>query len=185
MKKINSKNLISKKWAGGTTKELFIYPKSSKYELRNFDFRISSATVELEESDFTFLPKYHRILMVLEGSLDIIHKNHHSIHLDEFDIDEFNGAWETKSKGKVTDFNLMTSSKCSGKVCCKKINEKEIIYRNNDEILVYYCFKGNGEINDIMINQGDVIIFELNDENLIEIMSFGYDMVLIESIIKC
>ncbi len=39
-------------WSGGTTTELFIYPEVAEYSERNFDFRISTATVEVEESNF-------------------------------------------------------------------------------------------------------------------------------------
>ena len=54
-------------WSGGSTTELFIYPPTSNYESRNFDFRISSATVEIEQSNFTKLPEISRQLMVLKG----------------------------------------------------------------------------------------------------------------------
>ena len=56
-------------WTGGQTKELAIYPPKSKYLDRNFIWRLSSATVETEESDFSKLPDYDRVLMVLEGEV--------------------------------------------------------------------------------------------------------------------
>ena len=43
-------------WSGGTTTEIFIWPEDADYAARRFAVRISSATVELEESDFTALP---------------------------------------------------------------------------------------------------------------------------------
>ncbi|MEA1974727.1 MAG: HutD family protein [Bacillota bacterium] len=183
MKKIESKDLYNKKWSGGMTKELFIYPEKSNYNLRDFDFRISSATIEVEESQFTSLPKYNRILMVLKGSLDIIHKDQYQIHLNEFDIDKFSGAWETKSYGKVTDFNLMTSSKCYGNIKYMKINKKTISIKNDCEILVYYCYNGKGSINNVSINTGDIMVFDLNDQFNIEIISNSNSLVLIKSTI--
>ena len=57
------------KWSGGLTTELFIYPEGSAYSERNFDFRLSTATVEIETSVFTPLPHVQRTLMVLELSL--------------------------------------------------------------------------------------------------------------------
>lgn len=40
-------------WSGGKTTQLFIYPENSEYAKRNFLFRISSATVDCERSEFT------------------------------------------------------------------------------------------------------------------------------------
>lgn len=43
-------------WSGGTTTQLAIYPEDADYGKRNFTWRLSSATVEAEESVFTSLP---------------------------------------------------------------------------------------------------------------------------------
>jgi uncharacterized protein len=43
------------KWSGGETREYVIYPGVSNVADRNFDIRISSATVELESSTFFFI----------------------------------------------------------------------------------------------------------------------------------
>ena len=45
-------------WSGGTTTELFLYPEGGSYAARDFLFRISSATVDLEESDFQRCPAW-------------------------------------------------------------------------------------------------------------------------------
>ena len=39
-------------WSGGRTTEIYIAPEGALYAERNFLFRISTAEVELEESDF-------------------------------------------------------------------------------------------------------------------------------------
>ena len=54
-------------WAGGATTQLYIYPEHADYSRRDFIFRLSSATVECERSEFTSLPEVDRILMVLRG----------------------------------------------------------------------------------------------------------------------
>ena len=46
-------NYSVSEWSGGKTKELAIYPPKCRYADRDFIFRLSSATVELDESDFT------------------------------------------------------------------------------------------------------------------------------------
>jgi environmental stress-induced protein Ves len=38
------------KWSGGETTELFISPEGSSYKKRDFDFRLSTATVEVNQS---------------------------------------------------------------------------------------------------------------------------------------
>lgn len=94
-------------WSGGSTKELAIFPKKSKYSDRNFIWRLSSATVETEESTFTKLPDYDRVLMVLSGEVVLSYEGERVSRMKELEQDRFDGAWKTKSFGKITDFNLM------------------------------------------------------------------------------
>ena len=49
------------RWTGGETREMAIWPAGSQYLERNFIWRLSSATVEQEESDFSSLPDYDRV----------------------------------------------------------------------------------------------------------------------------
>lgn len=101
------KDFMTSKWAGGATTELAIFPQTSKYLDRNFIWRLSSATVELEESSFTKLPDYDRVLMVLEGEVVLSYEGERVARLKELEQDRFDGAWKTKSFGKITDYNLM------------------------------------------------------------------------------
>lgn len=94
-------------WMGGTTKELAIFPRESQYLDRNFIWRLSSATVDTEESDFSRLPDYDRVLMVLEGEAVLSYEGQRVARLTKLEQDRFDGAWKTKSFGKITDFNLM------------------------------------------------------------------------------
>ena len=95
-------------WSGGTTTELGIGPEGSRYADRDFLWRISSATVDLEESTFTALPDYDRIIMTLEGEIDLCHNGGEWLHLKAFETHSFDGGDDTVSRGKVVDFNLMT-----------------------------------------------------------------------------
>lgn len=45
--------------------------------------------------------------------MEIDHKGHYCKTILKYEIDRFNGEWETTSKGKVTDFNLMLKG-CKG-----------------------------------------------------------------------
>lgn len=108
--------LITTNWGGGTTTELFIYPTDSNYAQRNFNFRISTATVESENTEFTQLPGVHRTLMVLDGKMELIHEGQHSARLNRYEIDQFEGDWKTTSEGKCNDFNLMCTGNFTGEI---------------------------------------------------------------------
>ena len=100
-------NYSTSAWSGGATTEIQIMPEGSRYADRDFLWRLSSATVEVEESTFTALPDYDRLIMMLEGEMDLCHNNGPWIHLAEFVPHAFDGGDETLSRGRVTDFNLM------------------------------------------------------------------------------
>jgi environmental stress-induced protein Ves len=111
---IAAENFQPTSWSGGTTTELFIFPPGASYLQRNFQFRLSTATVQTDKSDFSVLPGVSRKLMVLSGEITLHHEGQHSKHLSKFEIDEFEGDWKTSSLGKCTDFNLMTTGKTTG-----------------------------------------------------------------------
>src|SRR5688572_4699738 len=101
-------------WASGTSTEIFIFPSNGSFADRNFQFRISTATVEAEESTFTFFEGITRHLMILKGELELIHEGRYTKHLKPYEQDTFSGEWSTRSKGKVTDFNLMLKAGATG-----------------------------------------------------------------------
>src|SRR3954470_17600898 len=105
---------ITINWASGTSTEIFIHPSDGSFADRNFLFRISTATVEAEESTFTFFEGITRHLMILKGELELIHEGRYTRHLKPYDQDTFSGEWSTRSKGKVTDFNLMLKGGSTG-----------------------------------------------------------------------
>ena len=113
---LKKNQLPSTTWSGGTSTQLFIYPQSAEYAKRDFTFRISTASIEAEESVFTSLPGVRRKLMVLDGSLHIKHKGHYQKQLHKFGSDEFLGDWETSAKGRVKDFNLMMREEARGSI---------------------------------------------------------------------
>ena len=94
-------------WSGGFTTQYLIWPREAEYPDRNFLWRISSATVENEESDFTALPDYYRFITTLKGEMHIAHSGGPEIHLPPYKIHAFDGADATISRGCCTDFNLM------------------------------------------------------------------------------
>lgn len=103
-------------WSGGTTTELCIFPPNSSYKKRDFKWRISSATVELEHSIFTNLPNFYRYITITEGILRLRHNNGQLLSLSPFEVHGFEGDWETESFGKIQDFNLMINKGCTGRL---------------------------------------------------------------------
>lgn len=135
-------------WSGGTTTELAIYPEDALYSSRNFIWRLSSAVVELEESVFTALPGIWRIIMVIEGEMQLEHEGHHSIYLKPYEQDSFYGGWITKSRGKVRDFNLMLSEGWNGNLEAFCIDGEEYIKLGNRTAGTYafYCTEGSIDV---------------------------------------
>lgn len=109
IKLIRHSELTTKEWSGGTTTELLIYPEVADYARRDFIWRVSTARVEDEESEFTVLEGVDRILMVLEGELWLNHEGlAGEIFMQRFGQTRFDGGAATSSRGGgVTDFNLM------------------------------------------------------------------------------
>ena len=130
-------------WAGGTTSELYIYPEGSFYAERNFGFRISTATVEVDESVFTDLPGFKRHIMTLEGNLTLIHEGHHKIRLGPYEKDFFLGEWNTKSEGKCKDFNLITGKGYRGEL--EIIPPDTELYLSTDKFNGFYALEDNTE----------------------------------------
>lgn len=115
-------------WSGGTTTQLAIYPEGSSYADRNFIFRLSSATVDTERSEFTHLPDYDRWLMIFEGSARLVHSSEKEVTLNPYDCDAFDGGISTVSFGRVTDYNLMLRKGGTGSMKAIDLDEniKEI-----------------------------------------------------------
>ncbi len=95
-------------WAGGTTTEIFIWPEGADYTAREFAFRISSARVELEESDFSALPGITRFITPLSGGFTLRHPDAAPVVMAPLEKPyRFDGGTPTHCTGSATDFNLM------------------------------------------------------------------------------
>ena len=108
--KLSRAQAATTRWSGGTTTEFYIDPPGSAYARRDFAVRISSATVDLEASDFTLLPDYDRIILPLKGgfTLTFPEDGNRQVTLGPLEQASFDGAWHTHSMGKAVDFNVMT-----------------------------------------------------------------------------
>lgn len=136
-------------WSGGSTTELYIYPEDALYKEGNFKCRISSATVEVEQSDFTSLPGVKRYLSIFSGHLDMVHGETDQVSLEPFEVDCFDGGVPTVSYGKVVDFNLMLKNGADGKMETVKLEQGErcsLIPEEEENLLAIYVVTGSMEL---------------------------------------
>jgi uncharacterized protein len=173
---ITSENFKPACWSGGTTTELFIFPPTADFHQRNFQFRLSTATVETDKSDFTPLNGISRKLLVLAGEITLIHDGHYSRKLNKFDVDEFDGRWKTSSVGKCIDFNLMTAGKTSGEIKVANIEKGQHFtckIKENCDWFFIYLFSGKVSIDldkkTVIINKGDLLVINVLTTRNIEI----------------
>ncbi len=170
-------------WTGGRTKELAIFPKNAAYLQRNFIWRLSTATCEQEESVFTSLPDFDRVLLVLSGNVVLAHQDERVIRLCELEQDRFDGAYRTKSFGKITDYNLMVAKGNEGFLDVLTPQEEsrlvELHTESRHELrsVCFYCRDGfaavtvNGETE--MVSAGSQMVIEGSSSEALQISVMG------------
>lgn len=143
-------------WSGGTTTQLFIYPEDASYALRNFGFRLSTATVEIPVSDFTALPGFARKLMLISGTIVISHNNEPGKQLHPYETETFMGHWQTKAVGTCTDFNLIHSPLFH-----------TTLFTYSPENIEKYLYTQSNNIDWVFIyNSGNTINIQLNEKSI-------------------
>ncbi|CAH1232266.1 hypothetical protein PAECIP111891_06979 [Paenibacillus allorhizoplanae] len=158
-------------WSGGTTTQLAIYPEHTDYNKRDFIWRISTASIQDEQSQFTCLPEFWRKLMIIEGEVILEYEGSHRVGLKPYEQESFSGGWVTRSMGKVIDFNLITAAGCRGELEALFIKEgtsHEIASRKDDEFSqvteAFYCTEGRVKFR---INEDQSLWLEKGDFCLI------------------
>lgn len=109
---ITKEDFKTTKWAGGETTQLAIYPEDANFADRDFLWRISSATFTGTESTFSDFSGYQRYLLPLEGDLSVVHKGLYARELKKYEVEYFDGGWETSSKNSpdCRDYNFILRS---------------------------------------------------------------------------
>ncbi|MBK5261967.1 MAG: HutD family protein [Peptostreptococcaceae bacterium] len=190
LKILKAEDNLTSSWSGGTTAQISIYPESSAYEKRDFIWRISSATVEAEESDFTQLTDFDRILMVLEGEVVLSHEAERVSRLSQYQQDRFEGACHTKSFGKIKDFNVMYRKKSDAYLetidlanqISKLEVENHLENKADFESQFFFC---TGEFSIIVVNgleyflgNGDTLVITRTIQEEIDIGKMGSGKVI-------
>lgn len=142
-------------WPGGTTSQLFILPGDADLGKRDFTFRVSTASVDVEESTFTPFEGFDRIIMTIDNDLALSH----------------GGGAETRSRGKVRDFNcIMDRKACRGETMAMTLAKGSVLYPRKGnyghgvELEMIYCAAGRltfryGETEE-RLDQGDVLAID-------------------------
>jgi environmental stress-induced protein Ves len=174
IKIINREQQPISSWAGGTTTQIAIYPEDSLYLDRDFLWRLSTAVVEVEESTFTSLAGFDRRLMVLEGELLLVHKEHHTVRLRSFEQDSFKGEWDTTSYGRARDFNLMLKEGLKGSlrhIALEGLAETEVKLESEASRKCFYaCYCYTGEVSfkhenkEYVLTEGELLLMEYNSQ---------------------
>lgn len=173
---LNEEDFKTSAWSGGKTTELFIYPEDSNYNERNFKMRISSATVELNQSQFTKLEGVNRFITPLNDTLRLTHDELEFENLQPFQVYEFDGGIDTISYGKVKDFNLMLANGARGKLKSFFIEGgKEIILLASYGFNMLYSFDCPFRISigeeEFLLYPNELLILKSKTSNHIKIQS--------------
>lgn len=135
---LNETDFKTTNWSGGKTTEIFIYPHLSELSKRNFDYRISSAKVEVDKSEFSDFTGYNRILMILDGKVTLKHvegNETREIVLEPFKTHHFRGGIKTFSEGKCIDFNLIYKDAFEAKMIA--IGDENILLKEKETNIIY------------------------------------------------
>ena len=123
-------------WSGGKTKQLYLSPPTGHYGKRDFDYRLSTATVELAESQFSDLSGFHRILMSLDHTLHLFNASRQEeTVLAPFTPYVFEGSDSITSRGTCTDFNLIYSDHYQGQMLA--ISDREELSQDEAIQFIY------------------------------------------------
>ena len=169
MKLIRKSDIETKRWSGGTTSEIAIYPEGAVYADRDFIWRLSSAVIEDEESTFTPLEDYQRFLTLRKGKLSLKHGSGDWYSISPGEVTCFDGGQTTESKGKVTDFNLMLrKGKAGGNMLATKIAAGDTFSFDCDEDAAE-AGKGKKLMTAVFLSDGAGLRIEANGETVAEI----------------
>ena len=123
-------------WSGGKTKQLYLSPPTGHYGRREFDYRLSTATVEVAESEFSDLSFFHRILMSLDHPLRLLNASRQEeTVLAPFTPYFFEGSDSITSRGTCTDFNLIYSDHYQGQMLA--ISDREELSQDEAIQFIY------------------------------------------------
>ena len=153
---LTAESFVVSSWAGGVTTQIAIAPPCAAYADRDFLWRVSSASVETETSDFTPLPDYWRWITPLTGSMTLFHDGGDGVRLAPYEVHRFDGGAATRSQGRCTDFNLMLrKGEAQGQMYARRLSAGSVCTvafsgsldrRFPDTVLLLFCGAGGASV---------------------------------------
>lgn len=193
-KLLTKEDYVTTTWSGGTTTQLAIAPEGAVYADRDFLWRLSSAGVELEHSDFTPLPDYNRLISVLHGELEMKIGDGARFGLEPFTLRSFDGGVPVESWGKCTDYNLMVrKDKCqgiaqsialTGGATCRWTAPLAAPQEGTQCTLALYCVQGGVSLPQagVEAKEGQLLLCRQADEGAVELKAHGDAVVMAAAI---
>lgn len=193
-KLLTKEDYVTTTWSGGTTTQLAIAPEGAVYADRDFLWRLSSAGVELEHSDFTPLPDYNRLISVLHGELEMKIGDGARFGLEPFTLRSFDGGVPVESWGKCTDYNLMVrKDKCQGiaqsvalsdGATCRWTAPLAAPQEGTACTLALYCVQGGVSLPQagVEAKEGQLLLCRQADESAVELRAHGDAVVMAAAI---
>ncbi len=115
MKTIKQTDIAPQQWSGGKTWTYYIAPATASLAARDFDIRISSASVEIEQSTFSDFSDYTRYFSVLTEPV-ILEINGAKQAVGNADLITFCGADAVTCYGKTRDINVFVRNGIAAEV---------------------------------------------------------------------
>lgn len=169
-REIDSEHFVTTAWSGGETTEMFIYPEGSNYAKRNFNIRISSATVNDDISIFTRLEGVDRYLAPLEGDISLEIDGKKPKKILPMEVVHFSGESETISRGKCIDFNLMLKGNVNGELRSVKLPKEGTAFKiKKSYIYIFYSFNSVVFVDKHIASKNKIVVIEGDRQGIIEL----------------
>ena len=188
-KTIKKEDFITTKWAGGETSQLAIYPEDAIFSEKDFLWRISSATFSSTESNFSNFSGYQRYTLPLEGKLSLYHQGLYNRELDKYEVDYFDGHWNTSSRNTMDcmDYNFIIKGGNIGKLQILKEGD-EYILKGSQIITMFsmdeFVLNLNNNKEKRYIDGFSLFVIEIENKETINIIKANGPVIITEFIIK-
>lgn len=173
-KKYTYQDFSRNDWSGGTSTQLVIYPSESDLSKQNFEFRISTASIDVEESQFTQFFFHKRIICSLLNPITLIHSDIQPFYLTPLVPYSFDGGMTTKCIGKTIDFNVIFNDSWDASIKVYQIDSMiDMAYiQSYSDLTYFFQVQGESFINAILLEESELLLFkEMPDDFNLKIVN--------------
>ena len=178
---LTKERYVTTLWSGGTTTQLAIAPEGAVYADRDFLWRLSSAGVELDHSDFTPLPDYNRLISILRGEMKLKIGEGEPFPLEPLQLCAFDGGVPVESWGKCADYNLMMrKGACEGSAQGLKMEADSTLawsapvfapQSHKNLTLAIFCARGDVTVDGLTAREGETLLCREAENGWVELKS--------------